>query len=250
MPKAKFVSLVIENQGRKGDGKRPGCWSNTIKLRKYAEFVEKCTDDVVLADCDMLCLGDAKIAFDKEFDIGITVKKENHKSKSKINGGIIFVRNNAKAKAWVKELSRVNDMMYEDDKFHSVWMRKYFGMNQAAMGYMLEMKNNIADVVEFPTVVWNNCDCDWGDISEDTVFVHIKSDLRDAVFSRKGYKNHEKAMRLYYEYTVEKDCVIEEYNYNERRREQRKPGRKRKFSKVNLSNPEARTRDRLRRVIA
>ncbi len=242
MPDVEVVTIPIDNVVPKRDGKRPGCLSNTVKLEKYCEYVQGSDDDLILADCDMLCVGDAERAFrDYDFDIAITVKGYNHKSKSRINGGIIFVRNSPGAKAWIKEFTEVNRKMYEDKKFHDIWMKKYFGMNQAALGYMMEEgdKYNKAETIELPTVIWNNCDPDWGNIREDTVFIHIKSSLRTAVFSYKGYKDHEEAMALFYNYIGNPEFSVKDYTYAERKRKERR------FRNMS-TNPEARTRAKLR----
>lgn len=238
MPGVKVVTLDIDNVVPKKDGKRPGCLSNTVKLEKFAEYVKGCDEDLILADCDMLCNGDARRAFeDYDFDIAITVKEEGHNTRCRINGGIIFVRNTPEAKAWIAEFNNVNKRMYEDLEFHNKWIKKYFGMNQSAMGYMLETYDK-ARVIELPTVIWNNCDPDWNYITDETVFVHIKSALRDAVFSRVGYLDHEKGMKLFYAYTGNPEYTVKPITYAQRRRK----GRKKNY----IVHSESRVRSRLR----
>lgn len=242
IPTVEFVTIPIYGVTDQKDGKRPGCWSNTVKLREYVRFIDKVNDDVILADCDMLCLQDARHAFEGEFDIGVTMKGDDHKTRCVVNGGIIFVKNTEAAKEWMREFQRINDKMYADEMFHNVWKKKYYGMNQTAMGYMLEMYDK-AIVKEFPTQVWNNCDVNWANINDETVFVHIKSMLRDAIFSGVGYSDYEIAMKAWYEYQKEGAYRILPMSSREakRRRKQKVVG------KIRI-NPDARTRGKLRRL--
>ena len=238
MPDVDVVTIPIDNVKKVQDNKRPGYLSNTVKLKKYADFVMFCDEDLILADCDMLCNGNAEVVFKElDFDIAITVKNPGHGTRCRINGGIIFVRDTPKAKAWVKEFNEVNEKMYKDEKFHKQWAEKYFGMNQAAMGYMIDASDNEAKVIELPTRTWNNCDPDWDYVTDDTVFIHIKSSLRDAIFSHYGYKDHEKAMQLFYAYTGETDYKIRATTYAKRKR-----GR----GKFYNPNPEASVRLRVK----
>ncbi len=182
------------------DGKKPGCWVNTAKLRAIVEYLESCNDDVIIADCDMLCTAPAYHAFDIPFDIAYTRKPENHKTSCPLNGGIIMVRNNAVALDWMKQLVIVNDAMYKNAKFHAEWKKKYYGMNQAAMGFMIE-SSHPARVHAYDTLTWNCVDCNWKDFNSDTVFVHIKGELRNAIQNRISYPDVLPIMQQWYSYT-------------------------------------------------
>ena len=200
MPDVRVISLVLDVPQAKDD-RKPGLWTNTVKLREQVKTIESIDDDIVLADCDMLCLKTCEDIFNQDFDIGYTVKPLSKMTKSRINGGIIFVKNTQKAKDWMKELLYINNKMYLDPNFHNIWRNKYFGMNQSAMGYMIEASGNKAKTLALPTRIWNAVDCDWRSINIETRFVHIKGKLRNCILNRCGYPWMEGIMRTWYSYT-------------------------------------------------
>ena len=233
MPDVEVVTLKLQVPIVR-DNKRPGCWVNTVKLREMVKYVETCNDDIILADCDMLCTAPAYDAFKEDFDIAVTFK-DKPQGRCPLNGGIIFVKNTPLAHDWLKKLSEVNDQMYSNKSFHDEWMAKYFGMNQAAMGYMIENSGHLAKVVRYSTQKWNNCDYDWVNFNEETVFVHVKGPLREAIFQRVGYSDHAKIMKIWYTYTKDQSFSVKAYEYKDRK--SRRPSK----------NLDARIRDRLRR---
>jgi len=181
MPGVTVKTLKLDVPPAK-DNRKPGIWTNTAKLRAQVNYIKTLKDDVVLADCDMLCLKPFDDVFKKyDFDIGITTKPPGVKSSCRINGGIIFIRNSAQARAWMQELLKINDRMYKDQAFHNEWRKKYYGMNQSALGYMLERAKTKARVKEFRTTIWNAVDCDWTNVTDKTRLVHIKGKLRACI---------------------------------------------------------------------
>lgn len=163
-----------------------GCWSNTAKLRAWVEFVEHADDDVILADCDMFCLGSAAHAFDEDFDVAYTALTVPQRGRP-LNGGIVMIRNSIMGRSWLYALRSINEMMYANPSFHKQWVGKYAGMNQTAMGYMLEKYSDVFTVHAYRTREWNAVDCDWREDLSKTVFVHIKSLLRSGVTTPNGY---------------------------------------------------------------
>ena len=183
-PSAQFVLIKIKAPERKGVKR---CFdSNTLKLWHWQDQLNCDEEHVVFMDCDMIVLHDIASAFDDQsFDIGITTRANGHMltgGRLPINGGVIFVRNNESGKAWVKLFSDVNQQMYENPKFHQPWRDRYGGMKQAAMGYVLEKKKFAARVKKFPCDEWNSCKPEWHLINDTTKIIHIKSDVRRAVF--------------------------------------------------------------------
>lgn len=186
MPEAEFVTLVIEAPTAAGARKENyGFTANTYKLRKWDEYVQSVNDDVILADCDMLMLQSAKHAFDVPFDIAYTERTDRGTGahRAPLNGGIIMVKNTREAKRFVHRWSEINDQMYVDINFHREWKGKYPGMNQAALGYMLEKESEGVRIHTYVTREWNAVDCDWGHLLSETVFVHYKGALRSRVLS-------------------------------------------------------------------
>ena len=232
MPEVEVVTLKLEVPAVR-DGKRPGCWVNTVKLQELSKYIASCDDDVIMADCDMLCTKEAGDIFERDFDIAVTFK-DKPQGRCPLNGGIILIKNTPLAHDWILKLSEINDKMYFNKDFHNQWMGKYFGMNQAAIGYMIEASGHEAKVIRLSTQKWNNCDYDWINFNEDTVFVHVKGPLREAIFQRVGYSDHAKIMKIWYTYTKDQSFSVKSYNYADRK--SRRPPK----------NPEARTRGRLR----
>lgn len=188
MPNVTIKTLSLDVPQAK-DSRKPGLWTNTAKLRAQVECIRKIKHDVVLADCDMLCLNPIDDVFKKyDFDIGITTKPPGAKSSCRINGGVIFIRNTPAARAWIEELLTINNRMYNDPAFHNKWRKKYYGMNQSALGYMTEKAKTKAKVKEFRTTIWNAVDCDWDKISSKTRLVHIKGKLRECIDKGKTEK--------------------------------------------------------------
>ena len=71
MPEAEFVEYIIEAP-KKQKGIAYNFTYNTDKLAIWAEHMRKTKDNVIFADCDMLCTADASSAFDSDFDIAST----------------------------------------------------------------------------------------------------------------------------------------------------------------------------------
>lgn len=178
MPAVRFTAL----RGRKpiDDGRPWDCRMNTEKLRLWVAAAERYTgEDLILADCDMLAVGDAAHVFeDRDFDIGYTTRSEG----LPLNGGILFVRPTRAARRWLRALERVNAEMRADPEFHAPWRQRYHGMNQAAMGYLIEYPLAGVRVRPFPCRRYNAVSlADWSSIDGGTVFVHVKSSLRKVV---------------------------------------------------------------------
>lgn len=94
------------------------------------------------------------------------------------NGGVVFVRNTADGKAFIKLWHDINLQMFHNSKFHNPWRKKYAGMNQASFGYLFETGGFAAALKEFPCLIWDNCREDWPYIDEHTMIIHVKSELR------------------------------------------------------------------------
>ena len=199
-PSAEFTLIQIAPPERIIREKR--CFdSNTIKIEKWLEFLETANDDVIFLDCDMIVLQDLKIAFDEDFDIGLTKRK----FKVPYNGGAVFIRNNERAKDFIRTWRDINNKMFNEPSFHLPWRVKYAGMNQAALGYVLEKSKLPAKIKDFPAYLWNCCQEDWKKVNNDTKIIHIKSELRRVVMSGELYKYKEAASRWY---SLARECGI------------------------------------------
>lgn len=218
MPDARYEEIVCDAPER--DGENYGLTANTFKLEKWVEFAEGCDDELILADCDMLMLNNAAHAFGEDFDIAYTERTSY--SLIPLNGGIIFVRPTEGARGFLRKLRDVNNRMYyEDKKFRKEWQEKYPGMNQAAMGYLLESGDHEAKIQKLYTRTWNAVECDWKYVNADeTVFLHIKGRLRDDLLRMKPPNgDRAEAMKLWYEISGRPEMAV--YKFKGTRKQRR-----------------------------
>jgi hypothetical protein len=172
--------------------------SNTVKLQKWVEVMDSANEPVIFADCDMLATGCAKHVFDRDFDVAYTARTQP--SRCIINGGVIFAKPTAYARAFFRRFLEVNLKMFDDPGFHAPWKQKYVGYNQAAFGYLLENPDYQAALLELPCRVYNAVDNDWHMIDGNTVFVHIKGQLRRYVLAgKKPFDKFARAMEAWYD---------------------------------------------------
>jgi len=201
MPDCEIRALRVDPPDHSGAHKIPFL-SNDYKLGLWHREVDLAVaegQNLILADCDMLCTGDVSSVFKHEFDIAYTVRDDH--TNIPLNGGIVFVKPTAAAQRFFAEWARVDERMYRDwEGFHRIWRVKYAGMNQASFGYLLEHPVPGVQLVDLPTRIYNAVNTDWHRIGSDTLFVHIKSQLRKAVLTgAKPAGTLRPAMMLWYE---------------------------------------------------
>lgn len=154
--------------------------ANSHKLDIWAQYLDNATEGerIVFMDCDMMVLKDFADAFDNDFDVCYTKRTEG----LPLNGGVVFIRNNAKSRAFIRRWSEVDKQMLADKDFHGQWHPIYAGINQAALGYLLETGNHEpCKITHLPCAIYNACDEDWMKLDPDCRVVHFKSELRRAV---------------------------------------------------------------------
>lgn len=179
--------------------------ANTLKLQKWLDIMEATDDNIIFLDCDMLVLRDLSDVFNEDFDIGLTIKGTGS---IPYNGGAVFVRNNTKAHDFIKLWNEVNIFLFNNRDEHNKWRNSkgYAGMNQAALGCLIETKKYDAKVKEFQCAIWNLCKNNWMNINENSRILHVKSALRSAVFSQSSavIKNkYKKAIETWTEYAID-----------------------------------------------
>lgn len=152
-------------------------FSNNYKMQLWVDYLKKVDDDVIFMDCDMVVLKPLKSAFESDFDIGLVTVGRGY---APYNGGVVFVRNSEKARAFMDVWRRVDQELFEDEVEHRQWGAKYAGQNQAALGKMIETGDTAgAKIKEFPSMEWNAVDPDWNKINaKNCRVIHIKSKLR------------------------------------------------------------------------
>jgi len=197
MPNVELVEYMIPAPERTVERAR-NLSDNSAKLAIWSRHMETTTKPVIFADCDMLCVGSAHHAFDPDFDIAFTKIQQKHRFP--MNGGIIMARPTQAARDFFALWLEVNDRMFADPNFHCRWKSTYGGMNQAAFGYLYD-KHEIPGVLhEYSTRIWNAITCDWQHLTDETVFIHFKSKLRNLVLTdRPPTGVYAAAMKLWYE---------------------------------------------------
>lgn len=204
MPKIEFIEYKIPAPVNH-TGRDLNFNYNSKKLRIWVEHLEKANQEIIFADCDMLCLKNASHAFKYNFDVAYT--ERTIINRIPMNGGIMFARPTEKAKRFFRGMLVVNDMMLGDITFHHKWRVKYAGMNQAAFGCVLETGTHCAKIHKFKTIEWNAVDCDWMHVNNNTVFVHYKSKLRKMVLNEIQRKLvFQKVINLWDQYYKEMKC--------------------------------------------
>jgi len=169
--------------------------SNTVKLQRWVEEMEATDDDIIFLDCDMIVLRDLHDAFKMDFDVALTV---NGTGSIPYNGGAVFCHNTQAARDFIRLWNKCNIELYNDMRKHLKWRTKYAGMNQAALGYMLETNaakphdmlsdtrkikasESIVNIKRLPCSIWNVCKNDWRTMNDKMYILHVKSALRTAV---------------------------------------------------------------------
>ena len=162
------------------DGER----ANTSKLDRWFDVIAAQPDGarVLLIDVDTAILRPLDPVWDRAFDVAYTVRPTA--SKFPLNAGVVFVRTGPRALAFMRAWRDENRRMRTDPQRHTEWRRRYAGMNQAALGCLLESPDRPdADLLTLPCREWNCEDSTWQFFDADvTRILHLKSQLRLALF--------------------------------------------------------------------
>lgn len=172
-------------------------WGMDTNTRKLQLWQHHFTEDTIFCDCDMLVKGDITDGFQKIQDIGYTERTDG---KLPLNAGVVFARYTPYSRKFLKEWERVNQQMYEDKEFHKPWNEKYAGINQSALGWMLE-NGWQCDVLPES---YNMCvPSRW----KEGKIVHIKSKTRELCFTRRARRlrgNDKALLNLFWQFSKEK----------------------------------------------
>lgn len=160
----------------------PSLARNTEKMDEWYRIVEAAPegDRILLCDADMFVNQPLAPVWDLSFDIAYTTKP----SKFPFNSGVVFLRVNDRSRAFVRDWWAENVRMLGDKSYHQPWRAKYGGINQAALGAILNRGGlEGLEVLQLPCRDWNCEDSSWSTYDpKRTRLIHVKSALRRALF--------------------------------------------------------------------
>ena len=199
--------------------------SNSIKLKIWNDIIQNTDKHVVLLDGDTLVLDNFLEVFDEDFDIGLTFRG---KTGLPFNGGVIFVKPTKESKEFFNLFLKINDEFVKNKIKHQKYRNKYAGINQSALGCLLEEynKDNKYKIKKFPCSIYNLCDWINNDYKKAKI-IHIKSNLRKNLrqyLINNNYNNmpmnHKKIIDMWNSYNsnkpqIKNDKIIPEIKYNE-----------------------------------
>jgi hypothetical protein len=189
MPKAKIKIIkpvIIKKYNRKND--------ITMSFLASAYYAFKSKERLIVADVDLMFLKRIDDAFNSDFDIAITVRKDRDKY---YNTGLWFYRPTEGAKRfldlWIKETERLIKEAQQTKR----WIFTHGGVDQMSLHHILERneKENFANIKKLPCLIWNACQTEWDHVTNKTRVIHIKSKLRDYALKHKTPREHLKSIK-------------------------------------------------------
>lgn len=172
-------SIVVE---RIESEARTSYVSNSVKLAQWVKACESLPDgaELLLIDSDCYVRGNLDALWEASFDVAFTRKKES--GHLPFNAGVVAIRLSDASRAFMREWLRVNDSFLLNREEHKKWEAKYGGINQAALGAILEKGRHGIAIAWLPAAQWNCCHAPlW---EKPGAIVHIKSHLRQQVIRR------------------------------------------------------------------
>jgi hypothetical protein len=159
----------------------PAHENNSAKLDRWRDIIAAASDGdrVLLIDADTMITGPLDPAWDLPFDLAITTAAE----RLPFNAGVVFVRVSPRSRGFLEQWAAVNRSFLGDASALRPWRARYAGINQAALGFMLERAGHGCQVARLPGEIWNCEDSNWKRYDPAaTRIVHLKSDLRRSIF--------------------------------------------------------------------
>ncbi len=159
--------------------------ANARKTKHHVRIISEATDGELLCmiDADTMVMSDLSEISGVDFDLAYTVRSipQNPLHPWKINTGVYFVRASAAIRAFAERWYATALEMLADKSLHHYWCNEkyYGGLNQAALGYQIEMQyDKRLRLLELPCPTWNSVNGNWKQPCEAKI-VHIMASLRD-----------------------------------------------------------------------
>lgn len=206
---------IGETLGEVGKIARPICkrtWiDNARKTYAHSEIVNGAKDGELIGffDCDTMVLGDLSILerYSVTYDLAVTHRPKG--SDWLINTGFYVVRVSPKMREWCTLWARTAGRMLMNESFHNKWRngRSYGGINQAALGFLLECWRGAipVSVLNLKCEEWNSTPETWKTGSPR--IVHFMDHLRLCCLT--GARASGERMDEYTRQWREFDCIAE-----------------------------------------
>lgn len=157
--------------------------ANTAKLAHWCDAVSAAADgdELLLIDADTFIVRPLDDLWESPFDVAYTVRPPGYPMP--LNAGVIFLRASPTTQRFMVAWRERNQQMLRDRALLARWW-KYRGINQAALGSLLEEEGGeLGHLLPLPCREWNCEDSSWESFAPDvTRIVHVKAALRRAVF--------------------------------------------------------------------
>lgn len=167
-------------------------WANTQKLEWWARQVQAAPEGarILLIDADTMILRALDDVWALEFDLAYTEREKGGSPSYPFNAGVIFLRATPTARAFFELWREENRRMFADKAYHAKWHQRFGGMNQAALGKLLNdraAERLGARLERLPCSEWNCEDSSWHRYAPGrTRIVHVKSALHRAALGTAG----------------------------------------------------------------
>lgn len=153
---------------------------NTRKARHHHRSLEKASDGELICfiDCDTFVLQDLSgiDEFD-QFDLGITYRPANNKYK--FNSGVVFVRASDSTRELYHRWAEEAKYMLGHRDYFSAYHSSYGGINQSALGSLMERGYTAhLNVFNMQTRYWNALSDEHPRALEEAKIVHLVGPLR------------------------------------------------------------------------
>lgn len=181
--------------------------TNVAKLERWAAFVDGCDngDEVCLIDSDCFVARPLDPVWKHLLDVAVAFKGT---ARLPFNAGVIFLRVNGRTRAFMHEWLSINHRMQQDRAFHRQYERTYSGINQAALGYMLERPGGLGlDLARLDAAEWNACAPQFW-VQPTARIYHVKSTLRQLAQSNVRSGPYAHALNLWHGYAKGDDHAL------------------------------------------
>ena len=153
--------------------------SKTLSWLKKIDMWEKLIDKhpdrpILMCDTDIAFFGnpfDELLAGEFDFDVALCGN----------NTGAVYFSGSKKSREFMRQWWFTTHYLFDRPKLYQKLDKKYKGLDQSSMGYMLEQDSHNADVLQLPRRFHSI----WNDYEHPCYLMHYHSALKSAVFNEK-----------------------------------------------------------------